>query len=465
MIEKFLFRSIPLVVSAFQFWVTMGTLTTWTKVAELELGSFGALYRKIVNRPIQVQRFILFLIILLSALALLAAVLTVSGLDLTQSLLNRVEIIFAWGFLIFLIVAITVQFKLVPRLMLFMWAGKKSQYKHDPDWINARWLIDLGEKAIPIRTDEAVIEETASRIFHALVVTGVDYEEDRANPPRATKLDVAANYWFFGNLIEGQIHRLRDKPRFRFGVDLWEPLRKLAEDGDQLSAESILNQVEQEASVFDRLGQSFSGLLKDVQIAMIARKVDTAARQLAKVYCGNAFLLPFRRLKSTGGAPDFELLRQRLTRLGLSEGMARQFIKLSTSMKLWGGGPESDPKALQFAFSRNVALLFLNLGCLRTLPSVTRIPNLPYFKNLVSWVEARLLTEVHHWLNEGRNKEQIEEFYRKRFQMPVYSNIASELDYFLWHQARKVAKQEESGVFGKVRGTWRFEKEGFSRIG
>ena len=434
---NFIYALGPLVMSAVQFYETMRKRIRWTRTTENLLGALGYPYRQIEVVPQKIFRGLLLAIIVIALTALIEGALEAT--DNTSLPRLRELGLFEqsiWIFVAWILLAVVVHFNLVSKLQLHRYK-QKSENTYLPGWINAAWHIEDGENAKPVNLDATACERVANNLVMALR-NGQDFSGDRALRPAGLPADELANAWLFGCIIEGKLYDLQQGPPS--WKAFYDALGQIALRPERPFAPQYLKTFKQ-----NHPNEAFYNHLRSLappaqlpDNVTVSNTVENTLNRLCEAYDGSARNIACR---DANAAPSIVRADQHAATFPRLDGptnapMRAQFLKLAVGMDVW---PGIEPGPFVFPFSKGVARMLFNLGCLRTTPAIKSLVIDDKQKHLVAYTESEIVHQVKT-LFEGAPDAAITAYCQNTFgclpgEVPLW-HLSYEIDYILWHLAR-----------------------------
>jgi len=461
---------VPFVGTIIQFFSSLQK--KWVKAKSVKIEE-GNLFKKIIIFPFVLSFILLALIWIHAILALIGAIIYYTGcLSENSEIYKKLLIILDYSpfsMIIYIVLGSILIPNLPFKLMLKIYSGEKSKWKHDPGWINADWLVKNNFNFNPISFNLSACERLANNLYKEIINGTIDYSRDRADYPRSPYFSEVelVNYWLLGNAIEEQIHKLGIGREFHFR-DIWKALKIAAEhESHPFKPKNLIAKRKEGGEEFYNYIRKLAGEKEKYlpEEPSISIKVKEVLDLLVDKYHGNAIKLATPRLFKSH--QSIRVLWKRLVNeFKFSKGISAQIIKLAKWSKLW---PKMKLAPLIYPYSQNIALLFLNYGCIYTEPAVNSIDVDDNFMRLVAWVEDKIIDNVLKYfktLKEEKAKIYCKNILGVRLEELKKEDLVRELDYLIWFLARNpnhsiyiYKEQEKQKGHGQ---NWK--KEGHYRI-
>jgi hypothetical protein len=461
---KFVGSIVPMLGAGVQLWTGLVKDLRQSNYVEKVIGPLGKAYDWIWRRPLVLANWLLILIIGLALLALFGGVNKI--MSWCESPFCRMCVwVFdrsIWLVLFYFILAVMVYLQILPRILhLFtlLLARFHPGLKYNPGLINVDWLLQRGEQARLININETQCEIVASFLFR---LPGEEARSDYAGKgwsspcwPEASR----ANALLIGCVIEGVIHDLpRSAPAkkdldvlyeaiFKLGPQTWEPKSIISHTAEHI-LEALPRTHSHSASEVHEPGlcEKFihalipsgheelnrRGSLKSLASEQaIIQAVTHTLRLLSSNYGGDASKLAHRRWRQ----PSLPRARQNLQAFptmnsARANAMDVQFLKLAISEHVW---PTIKLDNFVYPFSRGVAMLMMNTGCLMPTPDTREVVMDELFRRLLASAEQAVVNAVALVLRRDANLAQ---------KLGISDandpwEIGREVDYLLWWLSRR----------------------------
>jgi hypothetical protein len=483
---KLVASTVALIHAALSLWASLRKRVDVVRKTR-NLGDPGRLYIWMYALPLSVATFLLAIVILASFVSLCVGAVISTSAPATMQTFASVRIwpalvsVFEysiWLAVLYFGIAILIQFRVVSRTLLFLTQLLSPGVRSNKGWINAKLQVEHGDDAVALVPNMEACHLVADAALKMYMQNG-DYGSDRAETPRELSLDEMANVLLIGNAIEGKLHDL-NQARISF-KDFYALLASAARQESRPFAQTALKAVvaNPAASLYRQLREYEQvsnrdrvtpGLLPDS--ADVDKTVQSIVGRLVNDYDGNAYNLAVLKIwgkeislpwigryscsRVYGRLFGFE--RFNLPGHGA---MRRQVVKIGRRWKVW---PEIVPTLGEESFSKGIALLYLNLGCIVTFPTTKEIPNDEHFRRLVPSVTldiAALVQELVQSSNDPRVNAWCQAKFNCDHDKVTRWDLEAEVDYFLWQQSRQGA----NSVFGEAStASWRIvDGNSFSR--
>ncbi len=354
--------------------------------AQREIGSPGYWFFLIARLPLIVANWILSIVILLALLALFGGINRYYAWD-TSRFSHFCETLFnysLWLSLGYFILALLVYFRVLPRALRLLARGCawiRPEMKHDPGLINSDWELRNADDAHFVNVASTGCEVTASFLLQIpRDKWGTDFAGSCCSNPSWT-VGSRANALLIGCCIEGIVHGLPEgNPCKTIPFSI---LYKALEDaGERIwQSQNILNQ-NASANILNSLRVANGDLACLADEPAVVGVVKATTQRLRDKFQGDGSKLARAKLS---GRVSLRLARKRLRKFPKmaeadSNPMDAQFLKLAYSANVWN----FDDGRFIFPFSRGVALLMMNSGCLITTQDVDTIA----IDNSMRWLTA-----------------------------------------------------------------------------